>query len=108
MIRKNKIEKRVLFYSSVSTKKMFSIQKFYRTDICIMRDLGYKVSLCNSYFDYLQFWKYDIAFIYFYKYGFLPALIEKIFFKKVLFTVCRFKEFLYSKNIFYSLLVCIR
>jgi len=86
MIRKNKIEKRVLFYSSVSTKKMFSIQKFYRTDICIMRDLGYKVSLCNSYFDYLQFWKYDIAFIYFYKYGFLPALIAKIFFKKVLFT----------------------
>jgi len=80
------MNKVVLFYSSVKTKKMFSVQKFYRTDICILRDLGYKVKLSNSIFDYLMFWKYDIAFIYFYRYGLFPAMIAKLFSKKVIFT----------------------
>lgn len=65
---------------------MFSIQQFYRTDICILRDLGYSVKLSNSIFDYLLFWKYDLAFIYFYRYGLFPAFFAKIFSKKVIFT----------------------
>lgn len=79
-------QKKILFYSSVKSKKMFSIQQFYRTDICILRDLGYTVKLSNSFCDYLLFWNYDIAFIYFYRFGFLPALISKLFSKKVVFT----------------------
>ena len=79
-------QKKILFYSSVKSKKMFSIQQFYRTDICILRDLGYTVKLSNSYWNYFSYWNYDIAFIYFYRFGFLPALISKLFSKKVVFT----------------------
>lgn len=82
MMRKNK----VYFYSSVKTKKMFSIQSYYRNDICILRDLGYDVYLCNSVFNYLLFWKYDIAFLYFYKYSFFAAFFAKLFRKKVFYT----------------------
>lgn len=77
---------RIFFYSSVKTKRMFSIQKFYKTDICILKDLGYKVYLSNSVFDFLAFWKYDVAFIYFYRYGVIPAFFGKLFLKKVVFT----------------------
>jgi len=80
------MKKTILFYSSVKTKRMFSIQKFYKTDITILKDLGYNVALSNSMVDYLCFWKYDIAFIYFYRYGLIPAMLAKLFFKKVVFT----------------------
>jgi len=80
------MKKNILFYSSVKTKKMFSIQKFYRIDISILKDLGYRVKLSNSILDFFLFWKYDIAFIYFYRYGLLPAFISKLFGKKVIFT----------------------
>jgi len=80
------MNKIVLFYSSVKSKKQFSFQRFYRTDISILRDLGYKVKLSNSFFDYFAFWKYNIAFIYFYRFGILPAIIAKMFRKKVVFT----------------------
>ena len=82
----HKRRKKILFYSSVKTKKMFSIQQFYRTDIYILRELGYTVILSKSIFNYFLFWKYDIAFIYFYRYGLFPALIAKLFSKKVIFT----------------------
>ena len=80
------IPKTILFYSSVKTKKMFSIQEYYKIDILILRKLGYRVRISNSSIDFLQFWKYDFAFIYFYRYGFLPALIARFFFKKVIFS----------------------
>ncbi|MEI6456009.1 MAG: glycosyltransferase [bacterium] len=78
--------KRILFYSSVATKKQFSYQEFYRTDIHILRELGYRVCLSNSFFDFLCFWKYDLAFIYFYRYGLIPAFLARLFGKRVYFT----------------------
>lgn len=84
MVKKQ--NKTILFYSSVKSKRMFSVQQFYKTDISILRELGYKVKLSNSVFDYFCFWKYDTAFIYFYRYGLFPAIISKFFFKKVYFT----------------------
>lgn len=80
------MSKTVYFYSSVKTKKMFSVQKFYRTDIEILKKLGYRVKLSNAIVDFLNYRDYDVAFIYFYRYGFLPALIAKFFKKKVIFT----------------------
>lgn len=77
---------RILFYSSVKTKRMFAIQQFYRTDIHILRDLGCKVSLSRHFYDFFAVWKYDIAFIYFYRYGFLAGLLARLLGKKVLFT----------------------
>ena len=76
----------VFFYSSVRTKKMFSIQSYYRNDICILRDLGSNVHLSNSIWAFLCFWKYDIAFLYFYRYSFFAALFAKLFRKKVYYT----------------------
>lgn len=80
------VNKRVLFYSSVNNKRQFSTQGFYRTDISLLRDLGYSVSLSNSWIDYLFFWRYDVAFIYFYRYGLVPALLARLTGKVVLFT----------------------
>jgi glycosyltransferase involved in cell wall biosynthesis len=78
--------KTILFYSSVRTKKMFSIQSYYRNDILILKDLGYNVSLSKSFFDFLLFWKYDISFLYFYRYSLVAAIISKCFNKKIYFT----------------------
>lgn len=78
--------KRILFYSSVKDKSLFYIQKFYLTDITILKDLGYEVILSNRILDALKFWKYDILFSYFYKYSFFPSFIAKIFGKRRYFT----------------------
>lgn len=78
--------KRIFFYSSVKDKDLFRITGFYSTDINILEDLGYKVHLSNSFKDFFKFWQYDIAFIYFWTKGLIPAIISKIFIKKALFT----------------------
>lgn len=78
--------KRVLFYSSVKDMDLFRVTGFYSTDINILEDLGFKVLLSNSFKDFLKFWQYDIAFIYFWTKGLIPAIISKFFLKKVLFT----------------------
>lgn len=80
------MNRRVLFYSSVSDKDLFRITGFYRTDIQILEDLGYKVILSNSFKDFFIFWKYDISFIYFWTKGLIPAGISKLVHKKVIFT----------------------
>jgi len=77
---------RILFYSSVATKKQFSYQEYYRTDIRILRELGYKVMLSNHFYDFLCFWKYNVGFIYFYRYGLIPALLARLSGKRVYFT----------------------
>jgi glycosyltransferase involved in cell wall biosynthesis len=79
-------QKTALFYASAPSKKMFSIQKFYRTDIQILRELGYRVRLSTKAVDFLKFWTYDFAFIYFYRYGLFCAIFSRIFLKKVFFT----------------------
>jgi glycosyltransferase involved in cell wall biosynthesis len=79
-------KKKVLFYSSVASKRQFSTQRFYRTDITLLRDLGYSVSLSNSWIDFLIFWRYDIAFIYFYRFGVIPALLARLAGRVVIFT----------------------
>lgn len=76
----------ILFYSSVKTKKMFFLQSYYRCDIKILKDLGHKVILSNSILDFFCFWKYDVAFLYFYRYSFFCALLAKLFRKRVYFT----------------------
>lgn len=78
--------KRVLFYSSIKEKELFNIQRFYRTDIQILEDLGYTVILSNRIADSLCFWKYDFVFAYFYRYSFFVALIAKFFGKNSYFT----------------------
>lgn len=65
---------------------MFSIQDYYKTDILILKQLGFRVKLSNSFLDFFKFWEYDISFIYFFRYGFFPAFISRLFLKKVLFT----------------------
>lgn len=77
---------RVLFYSSVKDVNLLLITGFYSTDIRILTDLGYCVQLTNSFFDYLKFWKYDIAFIYFWSKGLIPAVFSKFFSKRLFFT----------------------
>lgn len=77
-------KKTVLFYSSVKTKKMFSIQSYYRNDIMILRDLGYRVRLSKSCWDFVRFWRYSIAFVYFYRYGFLQRYGQNYWGRKLI------------------------
>jgi len=65
---------------------MFYLQGFYRTDIKILKDLGYKVNLSNNLWEFFRYEKYDISFLYFYKYSLFAAIISKIFKKKIIFT----------------------
>lgn len=78
--------KRILFFSSVKNKNLFNIQRFYRTDIDILNQLGYEVIVSNRISDAWFFWKYDLVFAYFYKYSFFVSLIAKIFGKDTYFT----------------------
>jgi len=80
------MKKRVLFYASVSNKKLFETMGFYSTDISILSEMGFEVSTTNSIIDFLKFWDYDICFIYFWTKGVVPAFISKLFHKKVIFT----------------------
>ncbi|WP_158907802.1 glycosyltransferase family 4 protein [Rectinema subterraneum] len=70
----------------MKAKRMFYLQGFYRTDIKILKELGYTVLLSNSLFDFLRYRKYGNSFLYFYKYSLFAAIISKIFGKKVIFT----------------------
>lgn len=79
-------KKQILFYASVRDKSLFQIQRFYAIDILLLENLGYRVYLTNKLWPFLQIWKYNSAFIYFYKYGFFAGVVARIFFKKVFFT----------------------
>lgn len=77
---------RILFYSSVASKKQFVAQEYYRTDIRILRSLGFDVLLSRHWYDCLAFWRYDVAFIYFYRFGLIPAMLARISGKGVVFS----------------------
>lgn len=78
--------KKILFYSSVSDVSLFQTQKFYKIDVDILTDLGYQVTTSNKISDFLKCSRYDIAYIYFYRYGLFGAILAKLFGKKVYFT----------------------
>lgn len=77
---------KVLFYSSVSDIDLFNTQFFYKADIQILKDLGYEVKVTNKISDFFYFNKYNIAFLYFYRYSFFAALIASLARKKIYFT----------------------
>ncbi len=85
-IHSKMIRRRIIFYSSVKDKELFHIQRFYHIDIELIKSLGYHVFESNRILDFYFFWKYDIAFIYFYRFGLFPAILSRIFSKKVYFT----------------------
>jgi glycosyltransferase involved in cell wall biosynthesis len=80
------MKNKILFYSSVSNIELFETQKFYKTDISLLKSLGFDVSVTNRIIDFLFFWKYDLAFIYFFRYGFFVSLIARILGKPAYFT----------------------
>jgi len=79
-------KKTINFYSSVPDKSLFSKSGFYVLDIAILESLGYEVNTSNRITDFLKFWKYDITFIYFYRWGLFPAILSRLFRKPVFFT----------------------
>lgn len=80
------IKRNVLFYSSVKNMELFELQRFYLIDIQLLQCIGHKVIVTNKIYDFFKFWKYDISFLYFYRWSLLPAILSKLFFKKVYFT----------------------
>jgi glycosyltransferase involved in cell wall biosynthesis len=78
--------KRILFYSSVNNIHLFDIQRFYTVDIKLLESIGYDVIKTNKVSCFFKFWKYDISFLYFYRWSLFPALISKFFSKNIYFT----------------------
>lgn len=76
----------MIFYSSVKSKSLFLTQKFYQIDIDILKRMGYEVILSNRIADAFQFWKYDVAFAYFFRYSFFFGLVARLFGKQIFFT----------------------
>ena len=77
---------RVLFFSSVSNPDLFRITGFYVLDIKALINAGFEVEVTNKFTSFLKFWKYDIAFLYFYKKSILPGIISRIFHKFIIYT----------------------
>jgi len=65
---------------------LFKLTGFYVEDIKVLEEAGYSVICTNKYVSYLKFWKYDIAFLYFYKKSLIPAILSRLLLKKVIFT----------------------
>lgn len=78
-------KKQILFYSSVKDLSAFQSQTFYKNDILCLERAGFHVSVTNNLFDFL-YKGFDIAFLYFYKFSLLAALISKLRLKKVFVT----------------------
>lgn len=77
---------RILFYASVSDKKLFNLTGFYNIDIKALELSGYRIKTTNKIFPFVQFWNYDISFLYFYKKSFFACIISYILNKKIIFT----------------------
>lgn len=77
---------RVLFYSSVSNKKLFTTTGFYLQDIKAIELAKHKVITTNSYTDFLKYWTYDVSFLYFYKKSIIPGIISFFLKKKIIYT----------------------
>lgn len=80
------MKKRILFYSSVNDVNLFKVTGFYVEDINLLRQCGYNVITTNKFISFIRFWNYDVAFLYFYKKAIIPAIVSRIFCKKVIFT----------------------
>jgi glycosyltransferase involved in cell wall biosynthesis len=77
---------KVILFSNVKDKLSFTLSKFYLDDIEILKNLGYGVSATNKVSDFFRVNNYNGILIYFYSLGIIPAIIGKIFFKKIIFT----------------------
>lgn len=77
--------KTILFYSSVAKLEYFNIQAFYKIDIMLLKELGYKIETTNKLVDFI-IKKYDLSFIYFYRKGLLGAVISRLRGRSVYFT----------------------
>ncbi|PTR01587.1 glycosyltransferase involved in cell wall biosynthesis [Mucilaginibacter yixingensis] len=79
-------KKKVLFFSSVKDVQLFKVTGFYVEDIQVLKDGGFEVITTNKISDFLKFWTYDVAFLYFYKISLIPAFLARFALKKVIFT----------------------
>jgi hypothetical protein len=83
--KKSMKNKKILFFSTVKDLRLFKTQTFYKNDIKCLTSSGYEVVLSNNLKDFFLK-KYDVAFLYFYKYSLFASLIAKIRSKKVYIT----------------------
>jgi glycosyltransferase involved in cell wall biosynthesis len=82
----NTNKRKILFFSSVKNINTFNTTSFYDLDIKALAQSGHSVIVTNKISSFFKFWKYDIAFLYFYKKSIFPASIAKLFLKKIYFT----------------------
>jgi glycosyltransferase involved in cell wall biosynthesis len=69
---------RILFYSAVPSTALFTRVGFYATDIAALKELGFEVVTTNRLADFLKFWRYDKAFLWFYTKSALAAIIARL------------------------------
>lgn len=75
----------LLFYASVKDVEDFNRQKFYVEDVAILESMGFCVIRTNNFIDFIRR-DYDVAFLYFYKWSLIPAIISRIRSKRIFCT----------------------
>jgi glycosyltransferase involved in cell wall biosynthesis len=80
------MKNKLFFYARLKDKQLFYTQRFYCTDIQLLKSIGYDVKISTRILDFIFFWRYDVVFIYFYRWGIFVSFIAKILGKKVYFT----------------------
>jgi glycosyltransferase involved in cell wall biosynthesis len=69
--------RKVLLYSPVTRRRLFSLMRFYRSDICAMRAQGCQVLLANSLWRVVSA-DYDSLVGYFYTWSVIAAMLAKL------------------------------
>ena len=68
---------KICFFARVRDKALFDIVEFYKLDIAALRQLGHEVICINSFKELILI-RCDLYFVWWFGYGFFPAVLAKL------------------------------
>lgn len=76
---------RICFFAKVRDKALFDVVEFYKVDIAALRQLGHEVVCVNSFRELISV-RCDLYFVWWFGYGFFPAVLAKLRRRSVIIT----------------------
>ena len=68
---------KICFFARVRDKELFDIVEFYKVDILALRHLGHDVTCVNTFKELVSI-RCDLFYVWWFGYGFFPALLAKL------------------------------
>lgn len=68
---------KVCFFAKVRDKALFDVVEFYKVDIAALRKLGHDVVCVNTFKELVSI-RCDLYFVWWFGYGFFPAILAKL------------------------------